>query len=342
MTHEEDLKSVSALFLNSFRDSHFNPHKIGFNLSCTLSAEDNKTIEITALDLRLCSDIEGASNTKPCGQRMIITEPQNQPYVIDVTSNDDQGYLGLKKVYLSKTNQVTIQVQSDGIKSSLNVWLYVEPSGGKITGKCSAPILFTTTTTTTTTTAPSTATSISTRRRVITSTVHVSSPKTTTGIISGTTTTADGHLGHSGGEVGGEHYVNPDASSQLDQVLIYEKISVTGVWATFLIIFLFLIWAYRKLRAKRKQFRLGQTQSHEVPQMRNTKANVYATPPFSNSAYEPGRERISRHSYNLPQDVTRPPPLPPQQTKSRIYEKTPAPSVPTRVRAPDRPREHQS
>lgn len=93
-------------------------------------------------------------------------------------------------------------------------------------------------------------------------------------------------------------------------------------------------------RAKSKQFRLGQTQSHEVPQMRNTKANVYATPPFSNSAYEPGRERISRHSYNLPQDVTRPPPLPPQQTKSRIYEKTPAPSVPTRVRAPDRPRDN--
>lgn len=62
---------------------------------------------------------------------MIITEPQNQPYVIGETSNDDQGYLGLKKVYLSKTNQVTIQVQSDGIESSFNVWLYVEPSGGK-------------------------------------------------------------------------------------------------------------------------------------------------------------------------------------------------------------------
>lgn len=91
----------------------------------------DKTIEITALDLRLCSDFKGASNTQPCGQRMIITEPQNQLHVIDVTSNDDQGYLGLKRVYLSKTNQVTIQVQSDGRESSFNVWLYVEPSGGK-------------------------------------------------------------------------------------------------------------------------------------------------------------------------------------------------------------------
>lgn len=62
---------------------------------------------------------------------MIITEPQNQLHVIGETSNDDQGYLGLKRVYLSKTNQVTIQVQSDGIESSFNVWLYVEPSGGK-------------------------------------------------------------------------------------------------------------------------------------------------------------------------------------------------------------------
>ena len=96
------------------------------------------TIEILALDFRLCSEKAGgvSGNTQSCGQVFHVIEDGSDVsgFPIDVTSNNDDGYLGLRRFHTSKSNEVTLKLDSVKLEDdqhNFSVWFYVKPSQGK-------------------------------------------------------------------------------------------------------------------------------------------------------------------------------------------------------------------
>ena len=102
--------------------------------SCCLtevsSVSTGHTIDIQALDFRLCSEKGNGetANTQNCGQVFHVTEGGSDVsgFPIEVTSNDDHGYLGLKRFYTSSSNEITLKLDSVKLKNArhtFSVWL---------------------------------------------------------------------------------------------------------------------------------------------------------------------------------------------------------------------------
>ena len=96
------------------------------------------TIDIRALDFRLCSE-KGAddnANRQSCGQvfHVIGGDSDVNRFPIQVTPNDDNGYLGLNPFYKSAGSEVTLKLDSVKLRDAqhtFSIWLYIKASKGE-------------------------------------------------------------------------------------------------------------------------------------------------------------------------------------------------------------------